>query len=248
MTRTSLRDAWRTLVPDLDAPHGPLPAVLVALTVVSGLVNAFSYLALNRVFVGNMTGNVVFIAFSLSGDREFSVPASIAALIAFLVGTVLAGQVSRRLVDPHRGKKLLVLVGIQAALLLAAFGYAEIAADPFHGSGPYVLIGLAGAGMGVQAGLVHRLAVPDLTTLVMTTTLTGMSVDSWVGGGPDGKVGRRLVSVLSLAVGALLGTLLTLHGRPALNLLAAVLILLAITAAAIPMSRSHRAWTTPTTT
>jgi hypothetical protein len=49
MTRMPLRDAWRTLVPDLDAPHGPLPAVLVALTVVTGLVNAFSYLALDRV-------------------------------------------------------------------------------------------------------------------------------------------------------------------------------------------------------
>jgi uncharacterized membrane protein YoaK (UPF0700 family) len=39
--------------------HGPLPVFLVALTVVTGLVDAFSYLRLGHVFVANMTGNVV---------------------------------------------------------------------------------------------------------------------------------------------------------------------------------------------
>jgi uncharacterized membrane protein YoaK (UPF0700 family) len=247
MTRSPLRDAWRTLVPEPDSPHGPLPAVLIALTLVSGLVNSFSYLALDRVFVGNMTGNIIFIAFSLSGDREFSVPASVAALVAFLAGTVVAGQVSRRLVDPHRGKKLLVLASVQTGLMLAAFLFEQLAGHPYAGDGPFVLIGLTGLGMGVQAGLVHRLAVPDLPTLVMPTPLTGMSVDGWVGGGPGGKVGRRLVSVLSLAAGALLGALLTLGAHAGFALGAAVLVLVVITGTAIPLSRSPRAWTVPTT-
>jgi uncharacterized membrane protein YoaK (UPF0700 family) len=42
--------------------HGPLPVLLVCLTVVTGLVDAFSYLSLGHVFVANMTGNVVFSA------------------------------------------------------------------------------------------------------------------------------------------------------------------------------------------
>jgi hypothetical protein len=43
-----------------DRPHGPLPALLVVcMTVVTGLVDAFSYLSLGHVFVANMTGNVV---------------------------------------------------------------------------------------------------------------------------------------------------------------------------------------------
>lgn len=42
-----------------DRPHGPLPVLLVCLTVVTGLVDAFSYLRLGHVFVANMTGNVV---------------------------------------------------------------------------------------------------------------------------------------------------------------------------------------------
>ncbi len=58
---TPLTDAWRTIVPASEDPHGPLPPLLLALTVVTGLVDAFSYLVLGRVFVANMTGNVVFL-------------------------------------------------------------------------------------------------------------------------------------------------------------------------------------------
>ena len=70
----------QTLVPDRDGPHGPLPPLLLAMTVVTGLVDSFSYLVLGHVFVANMTGNVVFLAFALVGARGFSIPASIAAL------------------------------------------------------------------------------------------------------------------------------------------------------------------------
>ena len=37
-----------------------LPGVLLILTAVTGVVDAVSILALGRVFVANMTGNVVF--------------------------------------------------------------------------------------------------------------------------------------------------------------------------------------------
>ncbi len=50
-----LTEAWRTLVPAADDPHRPLPPLLLGLTVVTGLVDAFSYLVLGHVFVANMT-------------------------------------------------------------------------------------------------------------------------------------------------------------------------------------------------
>jgi uncharacterized membrane protein YoaK (UPF0700 family) len=53
-----------------ERPHGPLPVLLVCLTVVTGLVDAFSYLSLGHVFVANMTGNVVFLGFGLAGVGE----------------------------------------------------------------------------------------------------------------------------------------------------------------------------------
>jgi uncharacterized membrane protein YoaK (UPF0700 family) len=59
--------------------HGPLPALLLLLTVATGVVDAVSLLALGRVFIANMTGNVVFIGFALAGAPGFSLIASLLA-------------------------------------------------------------------------------------------------------------------------------------------------------------------------
>ena len=74
--------------------QGPLPPLLLVLTVVTDVVDAVSILRLGRVFVANMTGNVVFTAFALVGAPGFSLSASLAALAGFLAGAVLAWCVS----------------------------------------------------------------------------------------------------------------------------------------------------------
>ena len=58
---TFLSEIRQTLLPDRDAKHRPLPPLLIAMTLVTGLVDAFSYLVLGHVFVANMTGNIVFL-------------------------------------------------------------------------------------------------------------------------------------------------------------------------------------------
>jgi Protein of unknown function (DUF1275) len=52
--------------------YGPLPGLLLILTVVTGVVDSISILALGRVFVANMTGNVVFAGFAIVGAPGFS--------------------------------------------------------------------------------------------------------------------------------------------------------------------------------
>ena len=80
-----------------DRTHGPLPVLLICLTVVTGLVDAFSYLRLGHVFVANMTGNVVFLGFGLAGVGEISIVASLFAVFAFAVGAAVGGlQAERR--------------------------------------------------------------------------------------------------------------------------------------------------------
>ncbi len=76
--------------------HGPLPWLLLALTITTGLVDAFSILELGRVFVANMTGNVVFVAFALAGAPGFSLGSSLSALAGFLVGAAAGGASSIR--------------------------------------------------------------------------------------------------------------------------------------------------------
>ena len=74
---TAVSKPWSVLV--ADPKHGPLPALLLGLTVVTGLVDAVSVLSLGRVFVANMTGNVVFVGFALAGAPGFSLSASLFA-------------------------------------------------------------------------------------------------------------------------------------------------------------------------
>lgn len=100
-----LRDAWGTLVPDMSDRHGPLPPLMLALTVVTGLVDAVSYLQLGRVFVANMTGNVVFSGFAFAGAAGFSLAASLVALAAFATGALLGGLLVHR-THAHRGRML----------------------------------------------------------------------------------------------------------------------------------------------
>src|SRR3979409_679576 len=78
-------------------PRGPPPPLLLALTVVTGVVDAVSILRLGRVFVANMTGNVVFSGFALVGAPGFSLSASLAALAGFLVGALGGGWLTGRL-------------------------------------------------------------------------------------------------------------------------------------------------------
>jgi uncharacterized membrane protein YoaK (UPF0700 family) len=75
----------RSLWPWADSGFGPLPPLLVVMTVVTGVVDAVSYLALGHVFVANMTGNVVFLGFALAGAGGLSVPASLVALAGALL-------------------------------------------------------------------------------------------------------------------------------------------------------------------
>ena len=84
--QTFLTEVRETLAPGRTDRFGPLPPLLVAMTVVTGLVDAFSYLLLGHVFVANMTGNVVFLGFAVAGAPGFSIAASLVALVVLRRG------------------------------------------------------------------------------------------------------------------------------------------------------------------
>src|SRR6266536_2335521 len=102
-----------------DEKHGPLPALLLGLTLATGLVDAVSILALGRVFVANMTGNVVFIGFAAAGAPGFSLSASLSALAGFLLGALVGGVLTGRFAA-HRAVPLRNAVGVELLLLLIA--------------------------------------------------------------------------------------------------------------------------------
>jgi uncharacterized membrane protein YoaK (UPF0700 family) len=234
------RDIARTLKP--DPAEGLLPPLFLVLTFVTGVVDATSYLSLGRVFVANMTGNVVFLGFGLAGAGGISVWASLTALAFFLVGGLVGGRVASAYAS-DRERHLRVAIGIQTALVAAALIVAAVAGGSFGASARYSLIALLASGMGIQNAAARKLAVADLTTTVLTLTLTGVASDSRLAGGESGKIGRRGLSVISMLLGALIGGLLVLHVDDAasLALATALLLLVVITLSEPVKARLQRA-------
>ncbi len=272
---------------------GPLRGLLLTLTVVTGVVDAVSILALGRVFVANMTGNVVFSAFAVVGAPGFSLSASLFALAGFLVGAYAGGRLIAR-TAADRGALLRAGAGAEFGLAAAVLLIAGLSGDPgvSHGtlqlgngaSGAFgagvtdALAALLAAAMGVQNAVARKLAVPDLTTTVLTMTLTGIGADiraafrasprakgrapapglrsegarnertSDEGGGrgperPEasagntarGDLGRRLLAVATMVIGAAAGASLTLRVSP-LSALALAAALLALAAAWVTLA------------
>jgi uncharacterized membrane protein YoaK (UPF0700 family) len=206
-------DAWRTLRPGDDDEDGPLVPLLVGMTMVTGVVDAVSYLSLGHVFVANMTGNVVFLAFALAGARGFSIVASALALVVFAAGALLGG----RMASGFGGRRHRLLLAATALEWLLAAAAEVVALTGASGSAARDgLIALLAMAMGVQNATARKLAVPDLTTTVLTLTITGITADSRWAGGTGSKAGRRLVSVLAMFGGAAVGAVLFLDvGRGA---------------------------------
>ncbi len=125
MTGPDRRHQW------LNHPrHGPLPALLLSLTVATGVVDAVSILALGRVFVANMTGNIVFIGFALAGAPGFSLVAAVLALAGFLIGAAACGPAISRW-RQARGRLLAVVTTVESLLLAGALTIAAGSAEPF---------------------------------------------------------------------------------------------------------------------
>jgi uncharacterized membrane protein YoaK (UPF0700 family) len=207
--------------PSSERAHGPLPMLLVGLTIVTGLVDAFSYLSLGHVFVANMTGNVVFVGFGLASVGGISIVASLVAVLAFVLGAAIGGRWSVRSA-PHRGRLLARAAAAQAVLVVSA---AVVAAVAGVGGAAVrlVLVALLAVAMGGQNAVARRIAVPDLTTTVLTLTVTGLVADA-----TTSKVRlRRLVPVLAMLGGALTGGALLRWTSPSAPLWAAACLLVA---------------------
>ena len=224
-----------------DPRHGPLPLFLVLLTVVTGLVDAVSYLALGHVFVANMTGNVVFLGFAVVDAEDFSVSASLTAIAAFLFGA-LAGGWLVGWQGAHRGRLIVTTLLLEALLVALALAASLLVSAQ---GGQYLIIVALSVAMGLQNATARRLAVPDLTTTVLTLTLTGFAADSALAGGTNPRPGRRTIATASMFLGAAIGALILLRvGASAVLALALAVLLIVLTVAA-PHWRTTAAWTAP---
>lgn len=207
-----------------------LVVVLLGLTVVSGLIDAVSYLGLGHVFTANMTGNVVVLGFAAAGAPGFSVWHTLTSLACFLVGAAVGGRVAVRFGGRSRRSWARVTLAVEA-LLVGGCAAVAFAAPDATGT-TYTLIAVTAFAMGLRNATVRKLGVPDLTTTVLTMTLTGLAADTAVGAGAGNRSPRRAASVAAMAVGALLGAWLVLHHGLGIPLLIAAVVTGALAVAA----------------
>ena len=242
---STVMQVWETIVPPPGDRHGPLRPLLIGLTVVSGTVDAFSFLLLGRIFVANVTGDVLFVAFGLAGAHGFSVPAALVTLGVFFLGAFLGGRLFTHF-GVHRGHLLTVCCVIEAVL----FGTATVIASTIDGSpaggAKYGLIVVLGMAMGLQNALAFKLAIPGMTTSVVTQAITGISAESQIAGGSGSNAGARITSTLALFLGALVGALLVLKVNAWSELLLGTLVLAGVGLVSALLSRSNPTWAHPT--
>ncbi len=196
-----------------ERPSNRLPHALIVLTFVTGMVDAVSYLGLGNVFTANMTGNVVLLGFGIAGAPGFTVAAPLVSLAAFVCGAMIGGRIGGRLDDrPHHwlGAALVVEVSFMIASTVVAFGQHSPIEDDWH---RFALIAILALAMGARNAAARGLKVPDLTSTVLTMTITGLAVDSTVAGREPQNGANRTFAVLAMLGGAFLGAILVIHQR-----------------------------------
>ncbi|HEY2216457.1 MAG TPA: DUF1275 family protein, partial [Solirubrobacteraceae bacterium] len=160
----------------------------------------------------------------------------------FLLGALGGGWLTARHTD-HRGRLLRAASVVQAVLIAVALAVSLAASEPLAEPVRYALIVLLALAMGVQNAAALRLAVPELTTTVLTRTLTGLASQPSFVGGPGSQIGRRSIAVLAILLGALCGALLVLNVSVAASLVLALALGAALAAATSALSGSDAAWT-----
>jgi uncharacterized membrane protein YoaK (UPF0700 family) len=184
-----------------------IPYALLGMTAVTGLVDAVSFLSLGRVFTANMTGNIVLLAFATAHVSGLSIARSLTALLAFLAGAVLGGRVMAQATADSQIRFAAQAFLLEVAFLLAASFYAigyrnDLLENSFQ---PFALIALTALAMGTRNAAVRKLAIPDLTTTVLTLTITGIGADSSLAKGNNPRLTRRVASVAAMFLGAAFG-------------------------------------------
>jgi len=181
--------------------------LMLSLTFTTGINDAVGYLGLDRVFTGNMTGNVVVLGMALAGGTHLPVLGPALALVGFMAGAAAAGRALRSATEPW-GRTTTTLFALVSATMLVLGLVLVVAGDrPAHATQVGVTTAAAIA-MGLQAATARHVGVKDVTTVVVTSTITGLAADSALGNGSGTSRRRRAGAIVLILSGALVGAAL----------------------------------------
>ncbi len=223
-----------------DDPDGPLPAMLLALTMLAGVVDATSILRLGDVFVATMTGNLVFIGLAAAGAKGFSVTGSLLSVGGFVIGVLIGGRTCEA-ERSDRGRAMRNILAVKLSLACIVIVIAIIGGPRFSLGIRDAMVVLLAASMGAQLALIRYLKVPDLLTVVLTMTITGVLTER-KRGLHDAAMLRRGLSLIAFAIGALSGGVLILGVGVTAALLLGLGLIIGVMIAAYRVSRTPTSW------
>jgi uncharacterized membrane protein YoaK (UPF0700 family) len=181
---------------------------LLLLTFATGLVDAVSVLELGHVFVANMTGNVVFLGFWLAPRTVVDMTAALIAFISFVTGTVLGGRLARHLGRDVR-RWLTVTLSLEVVILVTLAVLAGTGVIDYHDNTKLFLIAGLAVAFGIQNSTARQFGIQELSTTVLTTTISGIGFDSRLAGGTGARGKLRYSVVIALFAGAAVGATMT---------------------------------------
>lgn len=226
----------------LDEDDARIPALILLLTGVAGLVDAVSYLAFDRAFAATQTGNLVFLGLATARTPGFVVLALATALLGFMAGALVTGRILLRGVV-SKARLFRVFTAAQFVPVALAAGLQGCVPALVSSIPVTILLGLLAFAMGIQASGTNRLGIPGLErTTVLTTTITLVAADSFTGKDTHARSVRWIASILALVAGATLGA--ELYSRLGLLvplILAAALVGIAASSAVLFDLRPRRA-------
>lgn len=181
----------------------------VALAAGTGSLDALAFLALGKVFVSVITGNLVLFGIGLGDRGEHQVALRVAVAIAsYAVGATAGAAIAGRGENdqPVWPGRVTTALLVELVLLGGFAGGWELAAARPAGAAQVVLLGVAAAAMGLQSAAVNRLALPGFSSTYLTSTLIRAVTELVLG--PRNHVAAKVAALTSVVAGALAGALL----------------------------------------
>ncbi|MGW7356242.1 YoaK family protein [Streptomyces sp. NPDC054802] len=199
-------------------------AVIILLTLVSGALNAISFMALGGVFVSVMTANLALVGIAVG---RFDLPLaghSVVALVGYVAGVLLGARFCGRCARRRRSGPRTLLFGELVLLCAVMTGWLVTDGGP-PALLQIILLAATALAMGCQGATIRAAGPPGLSTTYMTGLLTGLLTDALAGHRPDWN---KVALLAAVPVGAALGALVVVTARTGAPLLPVVLLAAAL--------------------
>ena len=153
------------------SPTATRNTLVVLLAIAAGFSDALGYVGLGRVFTANMTGNTILLGLAIGQGEVAAALRSVAALVGFILGILLAGAIVARTRDQSIWSMTVTAALAGECLMLVVFTLWGTIAPPSAASWTTVaLIAVLAMSMGMQSVTLHVLGVSGVASTAITDT------------------------------------------------------------------------------